>query len=214
MFVTNPAVLSKSGVARAQVLVFAISDPGATRRAVAQARRLNPGLHIIVRTKYVKEIDTLYNLGATEVIAEEFETSLEILGRVLFHLFVPANQIEQQIAEVRRERYEMFRQVQPPDASHERVAALLSRTKAEIVTVAVGTAAAGKTLAALSLRPRTGASVIAVLRGDDSYPNPPPSFLFEHGDWVVLLGTTHEVELAEGVLAAAIEPESPSDANT
>ena len=212
--VTNPEVLSKSGVAHAQVLVFAISDPGATRRAVAQARRLNPGLHIIVRTKYVEELEALYNLGATEVIAEEFETSLEILGRVLFHLFVPANQIEQQIAQVRRERYEMFRQVQPPDSSHERVAALLSRTKAEIVTVAVGTAAAGKTLAALSLRPRTGASVIAVLRGDDSYPNPPPSFLFEQGDWVVLLGTAHEVELAEGVLAAAIEPESPSDANT
>jgi CPA2 family monovalent cation:H+ antiporter-2 len=210
--VTNPEVLSKSGVEHAQVLVFAISDPLATRRAVAQARRLNPGLHIIVRTKYVEEIDALYNLGATEVIAEEFETSLEILGRVLFHLFVPANQIEQQIAEVRSERYEVFRQVNPPGSSHERIAALLSRTKSEIVTVAVGTLAAGKTLAELSLRSRTGASVIAVLRGEDSFPNPPPSFLLEEGDWAVLLGTTHEVESAEGVLAAAFEPESPPDA--
>ena len=147
----------------------------------------------------MEEIDALYNLGATEVIAEEFETSLEILGRVLFHLFVPANQIEQQIAEVR-------------GSSHERIAAFLSRTKAEIVTVAVGTLAAGKTLAELSLRSRTGASVIAVLRGEDSSPNPPPSFLLEEGDWAVLLGTAHEVESAEGVLAAALEPESPPDA--
>lgn len=211
--VTNPEVLSKSGVEHAQVLVFAISDPVATRRAVAQARRLNPGLHIIVRTKYVEEIDALYNLGATEVIAEEFETSLEILGRVLFHLFVPALQIEQQIAEVRSERYEMFRQARPPSASHERMAALLSHTKAEIVTAAVGTGVAGKSLVELSLRSRTGASVIAVLRGEDSHPNPAASFLLEQGDWVVLLGSAHEVELAEGVLAAAIEPERPPEAN-
>jgi CPA2 family monovalent cation:H+ antiporter-2 len=205
--VTNPEVLKKSGIAHAQVFVFAISDPVATRRAVAHARRLNPTLHIIARTKYVGEIDALYNLGANEVIAEEFETSLEILGRVLFHLLVPATLIEQQIAEIRSERYEMFRHPHPPGSAQERLAALLSQTRAEVVTVAVGTEADGKTLAELSIRSRTGASVIAVLRGSESYPNPSPSFTVACGDWLVLLGREEEVKLAEDLLAGIEPPE-------
>ncbi|MGH7828987.1 MAG: cation:proton antiporter, partial [Candidatus Binatia bacterium] len=75
---TRPEVLRKVEIEQARVLVIAISDPVATARIVSQARSLNPDLYIIVRTRYVAEIEHLYQLGANQVIPEEFETSVEI----------------------------------------------------------------------------------------------------------------------------------------
>jgi TrkA domain protein len=52
----------------------------------------------------------------------------------------------------------------------------------------------GLTLAESAIRPRTGASVIAVIRGEQSIPNPPPSLRFERGDTLVVLGRREQVE--------------------
>src|SRR5439155_21584769 len=56
--------------------------PRRPRRMVRVARGLNPGVHIIARTRYVVEIPELIRLGANDVIPEEFETSIEIFARV------------------------------------------------------------------------------------------------------------------------------------
>jgi K+:H+ antiporter len=77
----SEVVLSSLGVARAQCVAFAISDPVATRMAVAAARRINTATYIIARTRYIAEIEQLYDAGADTVIAEEFETSLEIISQ-------------------------------------------------------------------------------------------------------------------------------------
>ena len=71
---TRPEILRQVGIEKARVLVVAISDPAATARLVSQARRLRADLYIIVRTRYVAEIDRLYRLGANQVIPEEFGT--------------------------------------------------------------------------------------------------------------------------------------------
>lgn len=75
---TSQEILHKLGIKRAKVLVVAISDPSATRKIVQIAKTENPVIHIIVRTRFVTEIEELKKLGADEVIPEEFETSLEI----------------------------------------------------------------------------------------------------------------------------------------
>lgn len=49
--------------------------------------------------------------------------------------------------------------------------------------------AIGSTIAAGEYRTRTGASIVAVLRGDRSVPAPEPTFAFEAGDTVVAVGT-------------------------
>jgi TrkA domain protein len=61
----------------------------------------------------------------------------------------------------------------------------------------------GKTLEESGIRPRTGASVIAVLRGDDSIPNPPPGFRFEADDTLVVLGHREQVEVFLATFARA-----------
>ncbi|RIL00041.1 MAG: potassium transporter KefB, partial [Proteobacteria bacterium] len=69
-------VLKRIGIQRARVLVAAVSEPIATRRIVALARKLNPSIYIIARTRLVAETVPLYKEGANEVVPEEYETSV------------------------------------------------------------------------------------------------------------------------------------------
>jgi len=68
---TSEAILNHLGISKARVIVIAISDPSATRRMTELARRLNPDIFIIARTRYVQEMRPLHDLGANEVIPEE-----------------------------------------------------------------------------------------------------------------------------------------------
>ncbi len=111
---TSQEILHKLGIKRAKVLVVAISDPSATRKIVQIAKTENPVIHIIVRTRFVTEIEELKKLGADEVIPEEFETSLEIFARVLHYFSVPRNQILQMIEKIRAEGYEILRFADTP----------------------------------------------------------------------------------------------------
>ncbi|HYE14884.1 MAG TPA: cation:proton antiporter, partial [Pyrinomonadaceae bacterium] len=72
---TRREVLHYAGVERARILVIAISDPVATRHTASLVRQMNPDIHIIVRTRYMSELQDLRALGADDVIPEEFETS-------------------------------------------------------------------------------------------------------------------------------------------
>jgi TrkA domain protein len=68
------------------------------------------------------------------------------------------------------------------------------------VTIPQGKRMAGRTIADGEIRTRTGASVVAVIRGDNSIPGPGPDFRFEPGDVVLLMGSEPAVEAAERLL--------------
>lgn len=76
-------VLGKAAVDRARAIVVAIPDAIATESIITHVRKLNPHAFIIVRTRFVSEIETLRQLGADEVITEEFEASLRIFERTM-----------------------------------------------------------------------------------------------------------------------------------
>jgi len=79
---TQDAILQHANIREARIVVVAINDPTATRSITEIVRRLNPKVHLIVRTRYLQEMEPLHELGADEVIPEEFETSVEIFTRV------------------------------------------------------------------------------------------------------------------------------------
>ncbi len=111
--ITHPQVLRRLGIQDARALVLAISDPIATRRAVTVARQLSPAIHIIARTRYLREIEDLRATGADQVVPEEFETSIEIFSLVLQHYRMPARVIAEKAERIRQEGYALFRKGQP-----------------------------------------------------------------------------------------------------
>lgn len=197
---TRREVLHHVGVERASVLVVAISDPAAARRIVGQARQMNPNLHIIVRTRYVAEIGELLEIGANEVIPEEFETSIEIFSRVLHRYGVARNIIERQIGEIRRQGYEMLRSSSLPMIHVTDFADALNGTATETIYLTDESPALEKTLAELNLRNQTKATVVAVVRAGETEINPGADFKLQADDILVLLGTSENIDAARNLL--------------
>lgn len=198
---TRRDILEHCGVGRASVMVFGISDADALRRGIRQAREMNPSLHILVRTRRVADIDDLYRGGASEVVAEEFETSIEIFNRVLRHYHVPRNVVEAQEKLLRAERYDALRSPALQAAVPERVLRFLAAGTTDVFFVDEGGPTAGRTLDELRVRETAGANVIAVVRGERSHTNPAGDFRLEAGDSVVLVGSHAEIRRAFDLLA-------------
>lgn len=53
---------------------------------------------------------------------------------------------------------------------------------------------AGRAMGEARIRTRTGASVVAVLRGDEAVPAPEPDLRIESGDYLVVVGTSRGIE--------------------
>jgi monovalent cation:H+ antiporter-2, CPA2 family len=190
----SEVVLSHLGITKAQCVVFAISDPMATRLAVATARRLNSSTYIIARTRYIAEIEQLYDVGADTVIAEEFETSLEIIRRILGRFGYRPATIDRQVLTLRQRRYEIFR-----GGPIEKVP-IRTEVDFEPFEVEVRNRAQGKSLAELGVRENTGATIVAIRRNSEVLANPPSNHVLNEGDHVYLIGTEEEIRRAMRLL--------------
>lgn len=199
--ITREDVLLRAGASCARVIVFAISDFAATRMAIRHVRMINPSIFILVRTRYAADVDTLLSLGANQVIAEEFETSIEIFSRVLHQYHVPANIIDNQINIVRFDGYKMLRGISLDQEKIERLAALFAAATVDNVQLLADYFANGRTLRDLNLRGTTGATVIALVREGVATTNPGPDTVLQQADILVLLGSHRELDLGTAYLA-------------
>ncbi|HKR00701.1 MAG TPA: cation:proton antiporter [Pyrinomonadaceae bacterium] len=193
---TRKEVVHHAGLEEARVLVLAISDPTATRHTVWLARQINPDIHIIVRTRYMSELAELRELGADDVIPEEFETSIEIFSRVLREYGVARHALQRHVSEIRSEGYQMLRSPSVPLISMSEIAEALGTASTETLILEDNSPATGRTIGELELRRRTGATIVAIVRDGRTDINPGSEFKFEAGDIIVLLGTPEQIDLA------------------
>jgi CPA2 family monovalent cation:H+ antiporter-2 len=197
---TSPEILHKLGIATARMLVVAISDPASTRRIVQVARKENPRLYIIVRTRYAAEVEDLLKLGANEVIPEEFETSIEIFAKVLHHYQVPKNLLIEQIERIRSGSYEVLRRVELPAKNLPQKCEILTDIDTETYLVKDHSHASGRSIKELRIRSTTGATVVAVKRGSEIIPSPGLDFVIMPGDVAYLIGSQESLSKAFALL--------------
>ncbi|MFO0980895.1 MAG: cation:proton antiporter [Planctomycetota bacterium] len=191
---TSPDMLHRVAVEHARVLVVVISDTPSALRITQLARRLNPGVHIIVRTRYVHEIEALIKDGADEVIPEEFESSIEVFTHVLQKYLVPRTEIARAVTETRRNAYEMLRSIPGSSPSALSLSQMLPGIEVGTERVMKDSKVARKTLRELELRSQFATTVIAIQRGDRLRPNPGPNELLEEQDLVLLIGTPEQLD--------------------
>ena len=142
----------------------------------------------------MEEVEPLYGIGADDVIPEEFETSVEMLVRVLRRYLVPQVEIEEFVGEVRAGGYEMFREMakdpglDPQDLN-------LHIPDSEVATVRVGDESfmVGRTLQEVGLRAEYGVTLLLVRRGGEPLPNPGADLRFEAGDQLIVFGGPRQV---------------------
>lgn len=189
----NDHILHEVNISKARVAVVAISDPHATRLIVANIRLHNPTVHLIIRTRFVKETDELLELGANEVIPEEFETSIEIFTRVLSRFLVPMDQIAQWVQDIRAESYSMLRPGQ-----HERISAgAIHIPHFNISSIRVqcdGGPIVGHTLAEAQIRNLYEVTVLGIERNGELLSPIPPSTKIQQHDLLFVSGKQEDVQ--------------------
>jgi len=194
---TSRETLMRLGVHRARLLLVAISDPAAARKITAVSKLMNPDLYVVVRTRYLKEVDDLRELGADEVIPEEFESSVEIFSRVLHLYNVPRNLIDKYAEDVRRDGYSSLRTVRNRKKPLVAELPMLSEIVTETYLLKPPSPMIGQSLSDLRLRSATGATVMAVKRGGMVHQNPDADFVFSEGDIVLLVGKPDDIGRAQ-----------------
>jgi len=197
--VTATEVLHGIGIERARALVLAINDPPALARAIRAVRELNPGLFILVRSRYVLERDELRRLGADAVVTDEIESGLQLATLILRRCSIPEGRILKQIARLRGQH--------TPAGEPASVAqslsgylSILDNGSIEFQAVPDHSPCIGRTLRELDFRARSGATVVGVVRDQHISYNLPADLSLREGDTLLLLGTVEDLHKARTIL--------------
>lgn len=102
------ALLSAVGIARAQLVVIAVDKTDVALSVLKEARRLNPQVPILVRTRDDSQLAELKAAGANEVVPELLESSLMLASHALIMLGLPDQQVQARVDEVRHNRYHLL----------------------------------------------------------------------------------------------------------
>jgi len=176
-------VLKNINIEEARIMVVAISDAIGTRKILDIAKKLNPNIYIIVRTRYIRDMEGLYQMGADEVIPEEFETSIEIFSKVLEKYNLSPEKINDFIHEILSDGYEMFRTL----SKDELITCTLNESQnREITSTTVGSVSEGKTI--LELIKDYELEIVAVMRGHKTYKNVDSNLKLVEGDVLIVSG--------------------------
>jgi monovalent cation:H+ antiporter-2, CPA2 family len=188
---TEP-VLEAAGVRRARLVIVTVPDPVGARLVVERARSMNPNVHVVARAATVEHLEELGRLGVYEAVHPESEAGLELGRQALSHLGVAVGDVERFADEVRRELYApITRQGTDGDllAQLERVS---RQIETQWVRLPENSPLKGRTIGELEVRTETGASIVAIVRGDLVLASPGPDGRFEPGDLVGVLGTPEQ----------------------
>ncbi len=198
---SNREILEHCRIDKARILVIAISDPLSSERITALAKKINPNIYIIVRTRYVGEMQSLYKVGADEVIPEEFETSIEIFVRVLNKYLIPKSDIEKFVNQIRASGYEMFRSLSLENSNLQNLKISLPDYEITVYDLPVNSKLIGKSLAELAIREKFAVTLLAIKRGDNHIINPSGKMILQADDKFVLFGKPGKIFEFVNVLA-------------
>jgi monovalent cation:H+ antiporter-2, CPA2 family len=191
-------VLTRAGLDRARAMVIALPDAMSTRLCLKHALEISPELDIVVRANQYQDIELLYQLGGSEVVQPEFEASLEMASHLLVKIGLPTIQIQRQVKTIRNSHYMKLR---PEGAIGEMAQDIKTATlgmNRRWYRLSLTSPLLGNSIASASIRPLSGATIVAIQREDGSqinYPN--GGTTFQLGDSCLVVGSVDEQTVFE-----------------
>lgn len=181
--------LQLAGVERAKMVVIPDDDPATARHIAAVARTTNPTMRILVRTRYIAEIESFTEAGVDRVIAEELESIVGLFADVLRDYRIAAEEIDAHEEALRRGGYAAL--LHDPAKGAQAVVecnlpedCLDTRT----VTIRANTPATTRSLAELELADKYGITLRALRRNGKAVSDLTGDFTLQAGDEAVLHG--------------------------
>jgi monovalent cation:H+ antiporter-2, CPA2 family len=191
-------VLTRAGLDRARAMVIALPDGMSTRLCLKHALEISPKLDIVVRANQYKDIELLYQLGGSEVVQPEFEASLEMASHLLVKIGLPTAQIQRQVKAVRNSQYLKLRPENSIGEMSQNIQAATLGMNRRWYRLSLTSPLLGNSIASASIRPLTGATIVAIQRENGTqinYPN--GGTTFQLGDSCLVIGSVDEQSVFE-----------------
>lgn len=184
---SQDAVLEAANIHHARLLLVTLPNIVTGRAVVEHARRLNIDVDIVARAPDIEAVGAFRELAVAEVVLPELEAGLEMMRQALLHFEVPASEIQAHTEHLRAEllapmcgmgTYKTLGQLR--GAERQFALSWVALPDSQL---------AGKSLGDLGVRTATGASIVAILRGDDLAVAPGADFALAEDDLVAVIGT-------------------------
>jgi CPA2 family monovalent cation:H+ antiporter-2 len=100
---THRDTLAQAGAAEADNLILTSSDMPDSREAIRHAKELNPGIHVLARAPYLRDLPALRRAGAEDIVSAEGEVGLALTEMILHRLGATPDQMDRERDRVRSE---------------------------------------------------------------------------------------------------------------
>lgn len=208
---SHAEVLKQVSIENAEVVVITPSHSAAVYSITELARQMNARTHIIVRAKHLLDVNDLYNLGANEIIPEEFETSVEIFSRVLTKYLIPRSEIEKLITELRSDGYEVLRRLSITGDGVNEMKVHFPDLEVSAISVDEKSPLVNRSISDIKLRTDFGLSIIAIRRNEENKINPGSQIVIRANDILYVLGTPYQIACATSLFEEGLDPECKSE---
>lgn len=194
----NEPVLRKAYVDKADIVVVSVGSIVPSMAIIDKVRSINKNAYIIVRASTIHNVESLYKVGADQVIPEKLEIAIDMFNRVLAKKMMPQKEINRIITRIRNMNLGAFSEkdlLNKPSILDE-----FSRNNITEVKVEAGSPAEGKSLLEIDLRKKTGVTILAIRRGTDFIEHPVPETMLQSNDVAYLMGNPEQTTIASEML--------------
>ena len=195
-------ILEHASIKKARSIVISGADYNTTKNIVETARRLNPTLVIIARTRFKAFNAKLKELGASEVISEEVESAVSILSTVFKHYYIPIENIASVEAELKQE------DVAAISKKHQdkKISTLgIKGLTVETITVPVGSVHSGMSIRAIDPRFKYNVNIIAIKSGVQVRVTPGSDDKINDRDELLVTGKASDISVFASILNEKVE---------
>lgn len=199
---SNKIILEQSAIERAKVIVVSIGDHITAANIIQAALNLNPDLKVIARAHAQAEAEFIKSSGAHAVIQSEFETSIEFTKQTLFGLEISMPEIKRVLSGLEERRYSALE----GDLSLNVVSNMMPFPVADVITVWTKLnhdRLNGQSIEEIEFRNKTGCTIVAIRRNDETIAYPKPDFVLNEGDELCVVGNISQIEKVEAKFALA-----------
>jgi CPA2 family monovalent cation:H+ antiporter-2 len=190
---SHALILEAAGVARARLVILALTNDNVIPRVVEAVRALNSTSPLVVRVEEIADVERLYQLGIREAVEPQREVGLEMIRQALLALDVPERKIFSILGQLRASLHAAAHDPTSLDVvSVERLGAS-QVLELEWLDIDERSPLVNVSLAALQLQEEYGVSIVAHMRGDELMPNPHADVRLEEGDVLGIMGTESQL---------------------
>jgi len=176
-------------IQNASLLVVTIPGIVVARSIISHAKKVNPEIKVIARMSDPDFFNEFKALDVVDLIHPEYEASLEMTRQVLLYLRIPVPEILLQTESIRQR---LITSTATNDEEYKTLGQMrLAEQQFDLqwVELDADNPLTDKSIAEAEIRKRTGISVVGILRKGQLTTNPDPSFQFQQGDLVAIIGS-------------------------